>query len=232
MHHQHRNSWLFCLLATVLGGFPINCYAAANEGHWIELRILSRQTGEAVSDAAVCLGTTARPDQFGARRSDADGSVRFEGLGGNRVLITVSKAGYQGRQQSLEANHQNRILELKIAPGGGGPRCDVPATASQVDTSSGLAIEKASVRSDPSSGSPGLVQISVTVSGKANQIRVSEKPDFAGAAWQAFRRPLAYTLSPGSGLKQIHIQVRRFSEVQGASVEVISPVRTIKYRRP
>jgi len=65
-------------------------WSAGFGNNWLEVRVVDRQSGAPVGQAAVCLGTAARPDQFGARRATADGTVRFADLPVNRMLLTAS----------------------------------------------------------------------------------------------------------------------------------------------
>ena len=196
--------------------------------NWLEVRVLDKQNGSAVSEAAVCLGTSANPHQFGARRSDASGAVRFDDLLSDSLVVTVSKNGYQGREQRIESLNQARVVVLKLAPGGGGPDCDAPAAATPVDVSSGLAIDGVSIRKDP--GESARILVSVRASGPANQVRISEQVDFVGSDWQPLEQPTPYDLSDAEGARQIYVQVRRHVESQGASIEVISPVERVQYR--
>ena len=202
--------------------------AAGLEPDWIEVRVLDKQHGRPVVDAAVCVGTRANPQQFGARRSDASGTVRFDDLLSSSLVVTASKEGFQGKQQRVDSPSQTRVVVLKLAPGGGGPQCDAPVATAPLDTSSGLAIDGVSIRKDP--GDSTRILISVRTSGPANQARISEQPDFAGADWQALKQPMPYELGGGAGVRQIYVQVRRIVQSQGASIEVISPVERAKYR--
>ncbi len=232
MNNKRNSTWSACVSGALLGAMSANAYSLSVEARWVEVHVLDKQTGNAVSEAAVCLGTTARPDQFGARRSDRDGVVRFEDLSQLPVamLATVSKSGYQGRQQLLEPQYQNRILILKIVSGGGGPKCDAPLTLVEDDADSGLTIERITIKPDAVAESSGQVQVSVKVSGNANQIRISEQADFSGAPWQALAPTVAYSTSQGKGVKQIYVQVRRQAKAKGASIEVVSPPGKTTYR--
>lgn len=218
------------LLGVALAGLSTVSVAFSGTQRWLEVHIFDKQTGNAIPAAAVCLGTTARPDQFGALRTNQNGVVRFEGLGQLPVamLATASRPGYQGRKQLLEPLRQSRILEMRIVSGGGGPVCDAAAVEGDASASSGLDIERVNVRAD--STMAGQVLVSVAVSGAANQIRVSEQADFAGVAWRDLQPAVPFTLSPGKGLKQIHVQVRRYAKVEGATIEVMSEPTTSVYR--
>ncbi len=202
--------------------------AAGSGADWLEVRVLDKQNGTVVADAAVCVGTSANPHQFGARRSDASGVVRFDDLLSDSLVVTVSRKGFQSREQRVESLNQTRVVVLKLAPGGGGPHCEAPAALAPLDTSSGLAIDGVSIRKDP--GDSARILVSVRTSGPANQARISEQPDFAGSDWQELKQPMAYELSGTAGAGQIYVQVRRHVQSQGASIEVISPVERVVYR--
>mgnify|MGYP003572202999 FL=1 len=229
MNNKSRFFRATLLTGAVLAVSSTSVFPFSGESNWLEVRVFNKQSERAVSGAAVCLGTTARPDQFGAVRSDENGVVRFENLNQRPMplLATVSKQGFQGRKQLLEPMHQSRVLVMKIASGGGGPECNAPAERQDNGVSSGLTVDRIRISADSGSPESGKVLVAVTVSGPVNQIRISEQDDFAGASWQTYQPAVAYTLSQGKGRKQVHVQVRRFSEVEGASIEVVSAPKKV-----
>ena len=117
---------------------------------------------------------------------------------------------------------------LKLVTGGGGPVCNAEQSAGDVDVTAGLAINAVNVRRDINVENGVLV--SVAASGKINQIRVSEQADLSGVAWQPYKSAMPYTLSAGHGAKRLFVQVRRASEVQGASIAVESAVKQVSYQ--
>lgn len=203
--------------------------AVSAQANWLEVRLEQKHNGKPLAGAAVCLGTSARPDQFGAVRSDAKGVVRFEDIRTSALLVTVSKDGFQGRQQQIDPLYQNRVLVLKMVTGGGGPGCDAAPVASAADTPSSVTIDTVRVRRDLDAGANSVL-VSAQASGQANQIRISETADFAGARWQPLGRAVSYELSDGKGMKRLYVQVRRAAQVQGASIEVTSSVKRVDYR--
>lgn len=48
----------------------------------------------------------------------------------------------------------------------------------------------------------------VNAIGRVLEIRISDRPDFAGANWQAWERLIPFTLSGGSGTKTIYVEMR------------------------
>lgn len=214
------------LLLTVL---TAGSAAVSAESSWLEVQLVQKQDGTPLADAAVCLGTSARLDQFGARRTDSRGVVRFDDIRHHPLVVTASRRGYQGREQRLEPIYQNRVLVVKMVTGGGGPVCDAPLSRSSDTEASSLTIDAVRIRKDVNAGAAGVL-VSARVSGQVNQIRISETADFKGAAWQHYEAAVPFDLSSGKGLKRLYVQVRRASEVQGASIEVQSSVRKVDYR--
>jgi hypothetical protein len=202
--------------------------AASLERSWLEVRLLDKHNGKPVAGAAVCLGTRADAAQFGARRSDSDGVVRFDDVRASPLLLTVSGSGYQGRQQALEPMYQSRVLAVTLVTGGGGPDCPAPRTESAT-AGSGLTLTGVRVRANPAQEEAGAL-VSARASGPVNQIRISEHGDFHDTDWQDYRPDIAVPLSGGAGLKHLYVQVRRATVAQGASIEVLSPVKEVSYR--
>ncbi len=195
----------------------------------LTVQVLDRTAGEAIQGASVCLGTRANPEQLGAKRTAADGMVRFDKALPDQVLVTVTKSGFKGNRQVLETASTNQMLVLKLASGGGGPQCSAPATQSNGQDSGGLRIVEVDVAKQVSTGAEDHVLVSVNVEGKANQIRISESADMSEAEWQALRTPIAYRLGGNSGARDIYLQVRRYAQAEGAKIEVISPVWKFRY---
>lgn len=218
---------LAVLLATAVA---TPCMAASLQPSRLEVHLLNSQSGNPVADAAVCLGTSARLDQFGGRRSDSKGVVRFDEVSPNPLVLTVSGNGYQGRRQALEPLYESRILVVKLATGGGGPECDVPRLAAADSGAADLTVDAVRVSHDANK-SPDGVLVAARASGPVNQIRISEQADFGDVEWRPYKPAVTFTLSAGEGTKQLYVQVRRAAEVQGASLEVVSPVKKVTYRQ-
>lgn len=224
---QLFSGMIFVLKALVLG-LPLVGVSVAYGAGSLEVRVLDKQSGVAIENAAVCVGTGANPHQFGVRRTDHSGAAGFNDLLSDSLVVTVSKQGYQGREQRIESLKQARVLVLKVVAGGGGPHCDAPAVSAPEDVSSGLTIDAVSIRKDP--GGSARILVSVRASGPANQVRISEQASFSGSQWRELQQPLSYELTAGEGVRHIYVQVRRYVESQGASIEVISPVERVRYR--
>ncbi|MDT8386178.1 MAG: hypothetical protein RQ736_01585 [Thiogranum sp.] len=195
----------------------------------LTVQVLGGSTGDAIENASVCLGTSANPEQLGAKRTAIDGMARFDITLPDQVLITVAKPGFKGSRQLLQTGSPNQMLVLKLASGGGGPQCSAPATQSNRQDSGGLNIVDIDVAKPASTGTADHVLVSVAVEGKANQIRISGSADMSETEWQALRNPIAYQLDGSSGPREIYIQVRRYAQTEGANIEIISPVRSFRY---
>jgi len=216
---------------SLLLGATAPAWSAGYGSNWLEVRVVDRQSGSPVERAEVCLGTSARPDQFGARRAAADGIVRFDELPVNSMVLTASRPGYQGKQQGVEPLSGNRVIVLNLARGGGGPVCEAVEGGDEPEADGDLEITHVRVTADTASSSDGQVLVTVRVSGDANQIRVAESANFADTVWQDLKPENRYTLSSDKGVKRLYVQVRRQVKARGASIEVLSPVKTVPYRR-
>ncbi len=211
-------------LALVSGG----SMAVSAGPQWLEVHAFDKQSGKPLVDVAVCLGTAARPDQFGAQRTDRNGVVRFDDVLSVSLTLTASRSGYKGREQLLERMHQSRVLVLKLATGGGGPECAAAPSTQNDDVADGITIESVNIR--PDDGVENGVLVAVTTSGRPNQIRISEQPEFNGATWQPYKKTVSYTLGAGAGNKSVYVQVRRASEVKGASIAVESAIKQVIFK--
>jgi len=205
-------------------------WSMAYGNSWLEVRVVDKQSGLPVEQAAVCLGTNARPDQFGARRASVGGIVRFDALPLNSMMLAVSQRGYQGKQQRVEPLSGNRVIVLSLVPGGGGPVCAAEVANERPPVAAGLEITRVSVVADTASSSADRVMVTVGVSDDADQVRIAESADFAGSAWVDLKLQNPYTLSSGKGAKQLYLQVRRRVKTKGATIEKLSPVKVVLYR--
>jgi len=226
--NRHKN---WGISAGILWLLTIPVWSVAYGSNWLEVRVIDKQSGSPVGQAAVCLGTSARSDQFGAHRAAADGVVRFEDLPVNSMTLTASRRGYQGKQQRVGPLLGNRVIVLSLAQGGGGPVCTaIAATEEQPPATEQVQITSVRVVADKTSSSAARVIVIIGASGEADQVRIAESADFAGVGWKDLKPKNGYTLSPGKGLKQLYIQVRHSVRTKGASIEALSPVKSVLYR--
>lgn len=198
----------------------------------VTVQISKRGAGKPVDAAAVCLGTPADIDQFGARLANDKGTVEFKNIYARTDLVlTVSKSGYKGRQVLLGTDQRNRGVLLTLAAGGGGPKCaSAAALAQQIQLS----------QSRSSDVAPGIVDFRINggrdltrspkvtlmyaLKGEASHYRASSHSDFRAAEWQPLASEVRYDLTGDSGLKTVYFQVGKFASVEGGEIEILSNI--------
>ncbi len=194
-----------------------------------ELRVqVAEQGAGPLSAAAVCLGTSANPTQFGAKRSTTGGSVVFKDLPAAPLLLTVSKQGYLGRKLPLSTMYSNHTLSVQIPTGGGGPVCQVVAEEGKGVLPNTLTITTFRLEKIAGDNKAREVRLVHTLNGKATHYRVSETPGFSHNVWQPYKRTPQIKLSNGKGEKTVYLQVRRYNERHGAWLETLSNVAKAK----
>jgi hypothetical protein len=205
------------LLLSLLLQLPLAASAAD-----IRVRVFERGDQAPLSNAAVCLGTSARIDQFGAHMTDDEGYVSFTDVPRAPLLITVSRAGYMAEQESLVTSTANRTRVMSLSAGGGGTPCPLSNSASRV-YSGGLSVSRFSLNDGKSVTADRTVTLNNQASSQATQYRASERSDFSGVSWQEYTTAPAFQLSPGPGKKMVYFQVRRYAAAGGANIETLSP---------
>ena len=86
-----RLGYRLTLLGAFLCSFVMaNTWAVQPQSNWLEVHLFDKQDGKPINDGAVCLGTSARLDQFGAKRTDNRGVVRFEDIRPHALVVTAS----------------------------------------------------------------------------------------------------------------------------------------------
>ena len=187
------------------------------------VRVFERGGTQPLAGVAVCIGTPARISQFGSNVTDAGGNARFAGVPRAQLVITVSRPGYKGEQQSLVTSSTGNTVVMSLATGGGGPKCEHegdPAAA----FSGGLHIGYFNLIKQGGESGGRQVVLSHSVNREPTHYRVSEDRDFTGAKWLPYTSGPVYRLSNGTGYKVVYFQVRRHSKMNGADIERLSPV--------
>ena len=188
----------------------------------VGVRVMDAVTGKPVEDAAVCVGTPAEPGQFGAVRTGPDGRVQFADIPYAPLQVTVSRAGYRGVRERYPPADFDRVLQVRLHPGGLGPQCRASVRyAPPPARKSGLAVD---ILAGPTPVTHE-VQLRIRVQGKATHYRISEDPDFRGAAWLPYTKaPVTFRLSPSRGDKTLYVQVRLQRKIGEGTVEIDSEV--------
>ena len=189
----------------------------------LQVRVFERGGKVPLAGVSVCLGTQARLDQFGAARTDGEGYVLFSEVPQAQVVVTASRSGYKSEQELMVTSNANRLLVMSLPAGGGGPECTLGRQVA-VLASSGLKVRQFRINAGASATDSRTITLNHRLSGAATEYRASERRDMAGAEWQSYADAPEFTLSEGTGVKRVYLQVRRHSTVNGASLESLSPV--------
>ena len=208
------------LLALLFAVLVLPVLAQAAE---LRVRVFERGGKRPLAGVAVCLGTSANPTQFGSDQTDAQGYAHFADIPRAPLLITASKAGYKGEQQSLVTSSMPRLLVMSLASGGGGTQC-TRVGARAVESTGGMQVIGFSINNGAATSTSREVHLDHRASGRPNEYRASESPNFSGAQWQPYNGQPVFTLSPGDGRKTVYFQVRRYSKINGADIQTLSAV--------
>lgn len=218
-YSRQVTSGLITLLAVmVLYGMPLLSYAAD-----LSVRVHERGGNLPLQDVSVCLGTPASINQFGSALTGSDGMATFSNVPGAQLVVTASKSGYKAEQQSLVTNNMDRLLVISLPTGGGGPVCGSDGGRVITGTSS-IRVTQFGINRGVAVTATPQVFLNHEADGVPTHYRASEHPDFSGADWQAYAAKPGFELSPGNGRKLVYFQLRRFSDMNGANLEVLSPV--------
>ena len=189
----------------------------------LRVRVFERGGNAPMAGVAVCLGTPARLNQFGAMLTDPGGYAVFSDVPQTALLVTASRAGFKAEQENVVTTNMDRMLVLSLSAGGGGSQCELDISGSSPQAS-GLDVTRFAIND----GAPKTGQRTVTldnrVAGEPTQYRASERADLLDAQWQAYSGKAAFELSDGASNKVVYFQVRRHVTINGADIEVLSPV--------
>lgn len=189
----------------------------------LRVRVFERGVNVPLQGVAVCLGTQARLDQFGAVRTDESGYALFSGLPRAQVVVTASMPGFMSAQENMVTSNVNRMLVMTMSGGGGGARCPISEQGDGL-SAGGLHIKQFTINKGASTTSSRTIKLNNKLTGMATQYRASEQADLADSEWQYYAAAPEFTLSSGAGVKQVYLQVRRHATVNGATMETVSPV--------
>jgi hypothetical protein len=208
------------LLALFLVTIVIPVLVPASE---LRVRVFERGGRQPLAGVSVCLGTSANLLQFGSDQTDREGYAVFADIPRAPLLITASKSGYKGEQQSLVTSTIPRLLVMSLPSGGGGAVCTPVGAGAAVNTG-GLQVSDFSINKGAAASSDRQVHLDHRVSGHPNEYRASEDPNISNAPWQPYSDEPVFVLSPGDGKKTVYFQVRRYSKINGADIQTISPI--------
>jgi hypothetical protein len=224
--HDHLAGYLLqrgkpvTLLALFLLVTAIPVLAPASE---LKVRVFERGGRQPLAGVSVCLGTSANPVQFGSDQTGREGYAVFTDVPRAPLLITASKPGYQGYQQSLVTSTIPRLLVMSLPTGGGGAVC-TPVGGHAATSTGGLQISEFSINQGAVTSPDREVHLDHRVSGHPSEYRAGENRDISTAPWQQYSAQPVFVLSPGNGKKTVYFQVRRYSKIDGADIQTISPI--------
>ena len=209
-----------CLLSLFLLVTAMPVLTPASE---LRVRVFERGGKQPLAGASVCLGTSANLVQFGSDQTDSGGYAVFADVPRAPLLITASKSGYKGGQQPLVTSSMPRLLVMSLPVGGGGPVCK-PVDGRTVANAGGMQISAFTINEGAPVSSDRQVQLNYRVSGHPSEYRASEDPDISTAEWKPYSARPVYVLSSGNGKKTVYFQVRRYSRINGADIQTLSPI--------
>jgi hypothetical protein len=183
----------------------------------LRVRVFERGGNAPMAGVAVCLGTPARLNQFGAMLTDPGGYAVFSDV------PQTARAGFKAEQENVVTSNTDRMLVLSLSAGGGGSQCELESSASRPQTS-GLDVTRFAINDGAPKTGQRTVTLASRVTGEPTQYRASERADLLDAQWQAYSGKAAFELSDGAGNKVVYFQVRRHATINGADIEVLSPV--------
>lgn len=206
-----------------LGFFLMTGVACSAFSSDLSVRVFERGGNAPLAGVAVCLGTPARLDQFGAMLTDPDGYAAFSDIPQTALLVTASRPGFKAEQENIVISNTNRMLVLSLSSGGGGSQCQMDSDGS-VQQASGLDVTRFAINNGAAQTGERTVKLDNRVAGEPTQYRASERADLLDAEWQSYSGKPAFELSENAGSKVVYFQVRRHATINGADIEVLSPV--------
>jgi hypothetical protein len=205
-------------LSLLLAAIPV--LSPASE---LRVRVFERGGRQPLAEVSVCLGTSANPVQFGSELTDREGYAVFTDVPRAPLVITASKSGYQGYQQSLVTSTIPRLLVMSLPAGGGGAVC-TPVGSRAAASTGGLQISGFSINKGAATSPDREVHLDHRVSDHPSEYRAGENRDITTAPWQQYNARPVFVLSPGNGKKTVYFQVRRYSKIDGADIQTLSPI--------
>ena len=209
------------LITNIIMAAALAASAQMAAGADLRVRVFESGGNVPLAGVAVCLGTRARPDQFGAILTDSNGYALFDSLPSAQLLLTAAMPGFKSEQELVVMSNTNRMLLLSLSGGGGGPNCKAGGPAIHADAN--LKVERFAINNGAAVTAGRSVTLNHAASGAVTQYRASERSDFSDAEWQDYTAAPLFNLSSGDGEKQVWFQVRRHSSMNDAVVETVSP---------
>ena len=198
------------------------CTPLPGLGASLEVQVLEKTTGHPIGGASVCLGTPVEPMQLGGHRTPVNGRVSFRDLPAAALTLVVADPDHRAERRTIVTSQDHHEVTLLLARGQGSSwSCNVPAPRPE-PSGSAMRISGFRINDGAPTTKQRQVRLDFRVPEGANSYRASESAGFAGTDWQPLSGRPRFELSPSAGKKTIFLQVRRYRQVQGASLETRS----------
>lgn len=220
MMNKNNSCWVVAVVLTVAALSWSVAQAAS-----LEVRVARAPGLEPLGGVAVCVGTPANKTQFGAFVTPDTGVIRLADLPRSPLVLILSRDGYRGEERRLGPAGFDRVITVQMHSGGGGPQCRPPELVRPADAAlRELHVSRFRLNRGASVTRRRLVTLDFEVSGEPTHYRASERPDFSDTDWQPFNPKPTFTLSPTQGRKTVYLQLRRYSERDGITLEKTTEV--------
>lgn len=198
------------------------------QANTIKVHVLDANKNRPLKNVAVCLGTSADTNQFGAMRTDSRGYVHFTQLPKTPLLVTVSGSQRKGVQRIIAATDTTLIRTVHLPLGGLGPVCDAPPRVIKIKPQkpkmNGLRVAGINLDRGQSTTTSRRVVLSSSIAGMPTHYRISEDPSFKGAKWVEYQDTPLFTLSDGDGRKRVYYQVRKSVDLGEGTIQSTSNI--------
>lgn len=191
----------------------------------LEIRVARAPGLDPLGGVAVCVGTPANKTQFGAFVTPDTGVIRLADLPRSPLVVVLSREGYRGEERRLGPAGFDRVITVQLHTGGGGPQCRPRELSRPADAAlRELHVSRFQINRGASVTRRRLVTLDFEVSGQPTHYRASERADFSDTDWQPYNPNPTFTLSPTQGRKTVYLQLRRYSERDGITLEKTTEV--------
>jgi len=170
----------------------------------------------------VCIGLQGNYKRYAATFTDGQGKVMVD-VPNVPLMVTVSKDRFTGMRITEPARSFNLVKQVRLREGVPGPRCRAGSSMAENKPSvPTIVITDIAIYENT-----GAKTLSPTVSGDANQYRVSASKDFEGAAWKKYASQIALS---GALLdnEKVYLQMRNFSGNSKGWLEARSEILTVR----
>lgn len=139
------------------------------------------------------------------------------------MVVTVSKSRFSGVRLDEPARRFNLIKTVKLHDGVPGPRCRAGSSLADSGSDNGGASSGLQIASVSVNDSAFNVAVVPSITGTANSYRMSRSKSMDNAKWRNLSSR-SITVDPNLLGSTVYLQVRRFKQVEGATLEAHSNI--------